>query len=322
MRFRYFLYCQSELVTVLLFARVFTSFYAGINTIFEKDLKKLIALSTLSHLGFIGIAFSSGLLFLAFFHLLTHALFKSLLFITIGDVIINLNHSQDIRYLSKGSLITPFSSNIIIISVFNLLGLPTLRGYFSKDLVLEVLNYSSFSFVFQFFVFLNVFFTYYYSYQLLFFSFQTSKFNPFQLFHSSFVLHASLILCLGLISVVFGSFFIRYVISRLLFLVTPRSVKFIPLFLNISYFILIILMLKLFTSSNIFFNSYFSRIIFLAPLMLSISSFSYLKLSSQLFKTFETGVLNSFFNKTPSTILFFTTKVFLNQSHANPLNII
>ena len=142
-RFSYLIYRSYGLIKVLLIFRLYTSFYAGINAIFEKDLKKLIALSTLSHLGFIGIAFSVGLLKLAYFHMLTHALFKSLLFITMGDIMINLNHSQDIRYLSSGILYTPFSSLVMYVSILNLLGLPNLSGYFSKDLVLEIVNYSS-----------------------------------------------------------------------------------------------------------------------------------------------------------------------------------
>ena len=99
MRYRYVLYSSPQVMKYLFIASLFTSFYAGINTMFEVDLKKLIALSTLSHLGFIGIAFSIGLLYLRFFHLLVHALFKSLLFMTIGDIMINLNHSQDHFFL-------------------------------------------------------------------------------------------------------------------------------------------------------------------------------------------------------------------------------
>lgn len=143
MRFSYVLYRSPEVMKYLFLARIFTSFYAGINTIFEVDLKKLIALSTLRHLGFIGIAFSIGLLYLRFFHLLVHALFKSLLFITIGDIMINLNHAQDARYLSGGYFITPFSVMLINVSLLNLLGMPRLRGFFSKDLVLETISYSN-----------------------------------------------------------------------------------------------------------------------------------------------------------------------------------
>src|SRR5574343_206212 len=139
MRFSYILYSQPYLINILLLLCIFTSFYARLNTIFEIDMKKLIALSTLRHLGFIGIAFSVGLLHLRFFHLLVHALFKSLLFMTIGHIITNINHSQDIRYLSKGAIYTPFSSIIINVSLLNLLGMNIIRGFFSKDLVLETI---------------------------------------------------------------------------------------------------------------------------------------------------------------------------------------
>lgn len=158
MRYSYVLYSSYEAIKVLIVVSIFTSFYAGMNAIFEVDLKKLIALSTLSHLGFIGLAFSVGLVQLAFFHILTHALFKSLLFMTMGDIMINLNHSQDIRYLSAGMAYTPVSCSIMYISLFNLLGLPNVRGFFSKDLVLEMANYSNASSLLLFFLFFNIFF--------------------------------------------------------------------------------------------------------------------------------------------------------------------
>jgi len=106
------------------------------------------------------------LLHLSFFHLLVHALFKSLLFIAIGDIMINLNHSQDVRYLSSGWLYTPFSCTIINISVLNLLGMPIIRGFFSKDLILERLEYRNISFIILVVVLLNVLFTYSYSFKL------------------------------------------------------------------------------------------------------------------------------------------------------------
>ena len=131
--------------------------YAGLNTIFEKDIKKLIALSTISHLGFIGIAFSCGLLYLAFFHLLVHALFKSVLFMSIGDIRVALSHSQDIRFLSRGGVVTSSSFFTMLISLLNLLGLPSMRGFYSKDLVLETCNFSAVSYLIISFIFLNVF---------------------------------------------------------------------------------------------------------------------------------------------------------------------
>lgn len=204
MRFSYLLYSSSSLLSFFLVVSVFTSFYAGINAIFETDIKKLIALSTLSHLGFIGMAFSCGLLYLAYFHLLVHALFKSVLFISIGDIITNLFHSQDIRFLSSGFNYTPFSFYIMMVRLLNLLGIPSIRGYFSKDLVLETCNFSYISYFMLFFIFLNVFFTYYYTYRLFYFSFSSLKSSPYTLIHKSSYTQVFIMLLISLVGVVFG----------------------------------------------------------------------------------------------------------------------
>ena len=204
MRFSFLIYSSNYLMTLFLIFSIFTSFYAGINAIFETDIKKLIALSTLSHLGFIGMAFSCGLLYLSFFHLLVHALFKSVLFMSMGDIITNLFHSQDIRFLSIGLCLTPSSFYIMLLRFLNLLGIPSISGFFSKDLILETLNFTNFSFFVVIFVYLNLFFTYYYTYQLFFYSFRGVKLSPFVLQNHPTPLHSFLMLFLGLIGIVFG----------------------------------------------------------------------------------------------------------------------
>jgi len=271
-RYSYLLYSSYTLIKVLLILRLFTSFYAGINSIFEKDIKKLIALSTLRHLGFIGIAFSAGLLQLAYFHLLTHALFKSLLFICIGDIIINLNHSQDIRYLSSGMLYTPISCFIIYVSLLNLLGLPNLRGYFSKDLVLEIINYSNSSILLILIVFLNVIFTYYYTYQLFYYSFQPIKLFPYQNFHSPLLFHTFLLFLIRVTTLLFGFFFISHICYTLLFLPIPSLVKWLPLFINTVIFTILLINGKIFTSNSPNLNYYFSNIIYLSTVIITLSS--------------------------------------------------
>lgn len=320
MRFSYVFYSSSTLMSVLVVVRIFTSFYAGLNTIFEKDLKKLIALSTLRHLGFIGLAFSSGLLNLAFFHMLTHALFKSLLFMTIGDIIINLNHSQDIRHLSSGFCSTPFSSFVINVSLLNLLGLPSLRGFFSKDLVLEDFSYSRYSFLLVTLLYLNVFFTYYYTYSLLNFSFSSLKFFPYQLFHAPLLIHSLLLLLLSFFAVTFGSFFLSHICSFCSFLAVPISVKFLPIGINVLFFLLLFLFTKLFTSSNVFLNNYFSQIMFLTPFIMTLSSKLFCEFTSSFTKTFESGVFYHAFNSYPSNILSSLSLSLYRQSSFSPLS--
>lgn len=321
-RFSYLLYSSYLLIKLLLILRLFTSFYAGINSIFEKDLKKMIALSTLRHLGFIGIAFSAGLLQLAFFHMLTHALFKSLLFMTIGDIIINLNHSQDIRYLSSGILYTPFSCLIIYVSILNLLGLPNLSGYFSKDLVLEIINYSSSSIIIIVVLFLNVFFTYYYTYQLFYYSFQPIKVLPYQNFHSPSLLHSICLLLIALSTLVFGFFFISHICSFLLFYPVPTVNKWLPLCLNLIIFIILFINGKLFTSNHPLVNYYFSNIMYLSNLILTASSNLYYNLGFIMVKSIEIGLFNYPLNSFTKSSFFQLSHLFLKLSILNRIKIV
>lgn len=157
----------AELSHVIIWVRLFTRLYAGLRALAETDLKKLVALSTLRHLGFIGISFFRGYTVLAYFHLLAHALFKSLLFIGVGDWISSGHHYQESRALRGGLKITPFSSLVILSSSLRLLGIPFIVGFYSKDMVLESLLYSESRWLFLIVTYLNVFLTYCYTLRVL-----------------------------------------------------------------------------------------------------------------------------------------------------------
>ena len=288
-RYSYFLYSSSSLISVLLTLSLFTSFYAGLNALVEVDFKKLIALSTLSHLGFIGLAFSAGLIHMAFFHLLVHALFKSLLFIAIGDVMVNINHFQESRFLSSTGLLTPFSSAIINISSLNLLGLPRMRGYFSKDLILEALHYSWIGRVTLIFTALNVLLTYFYTYKLFYMSFQTPKNSPYMLFHFPSYFHSVLLRVLGGTSVIFRAVYMSYLHSSLLFLPLPLTFKLLPLFLRISGFVCLYLFIGFFIVKRLPLHTFLTSILFLRTSILSLSSNFFYKFRFRLSKTFEQG---------------------------------
>lgn len=320
-RFSYLLYRSYDLIKLLLILSLFTSFYAGMNSIFEKDLKKLIALSTLSHLGFIGMAFSVGLLKLAFFHMLTHALFKSLLFITIGDIMINLNHSQDIRYLSSGMLYTPISSIVMYVSILNLLGMPNIRGYFSKDLVLEIINYSNLSGLVIFVVFMNVFFTYYYTYQLFYFSFQPIKVLPYQNFHSPMLAHTFLLLVIRLSTLLFGFFFISNICTFLLLYPVPLLNKVMPYVINFCMFIFIVLNTKLFCSNIPILNYYFSNMMYLSNIMLTFRSNLYYNTSFILVKSVENGLFNYVLNIYTSNTIISISNTLMGLSMLHPIKV-
>lgn len=122
----------------LLIISCLTMFIAGLGANFEYDLKKIIALSTLSQLGVILRILALGYPNLAFFHLLSHALFKALLFICAGVVIHRVLDYQDIRCMGRLVSLIPLSVSYITVANLALCGFPFLAGFYSKDLILEV----------------------------------------------------------------------------------------------------------------------------------------------------------------------------------------
>lgn len=126
----------------LLIISCLTIIIAGLAAIVETDLKKIIALSTLSQLGVIISAVALGLPILALFHLITHALFKALLFVCAGAIIHFNNHSQDLRKVGKLNNQIPSIIRCFLISNIALCGLPFIAGFYSKDLILEISSHN------------------------------------------------------------------------------------------------------------------------------------------------------------------------------------
>nr|QNG56386.1 NADH dehydrogenase subunit 5 [Macrohyliota sp. 1 MJ-2020] len=136
-----FNYCFCEnLKMILLFFACLTMFMSGLGANFEFDLKKIIALSTLSQLGLMMSILALNEYKLAFFHLLTHALFKALLFMCAGNIIHNMNNCQDIRYMGNIVNYMPITCSFLNISNLSLCGIPFLSGFYSKDLIVEIMS--------------------------------------------------------------------------------------------------------------------------------------------------------------------------------------
>nr|WNH36534.1 NADH dehydrogenase subunit 5 [Nasutitermes sp. 1 MLW-2023a] len=153
----------------LLLVSGLTMFMAGLGANFEFDLKSIIALSTLSQLGLMIMTISIGLSGLAFFHLLTHALFKALLFMCAGGVIHSMGDSQDIRFMGGLSTYMPFTSSSLMVSNFALCGMPFLAGFYSKDFILEMFSMSYVNMFGFFLLFVSTGLTVCYSFRLFYF---------------------------------------------------------------------------------------------------------------------------------------------------------
>nr|AAS00836.1 NADH dehydrogenase subunit 5 [Armillifer armillatus] len=114
-----------------------TMIFSGLMAMGEMDSKKVIAFSTLSQLGMMMMGLGLGLKVLVFFHLLVHAVFKSLMFLSMGVVIEGLGGEQDVRWMGGHMQVMPLVGVIFNVSVLSLVGFPFLSGFYSKDYMVE-----------------------------------------------------------------------------------------------------------------------------------------------------------------------------------------
>ena len=163
-----FIFCNSNRSRVLLFMGIITILLAGAAAIFEIDIKKVIALSTLSQLGVIIIILGGLEPILSFFHLLSHAYFKAILFICAGIIIHNIKDYQDIRKIRIILSNIPITIRVIIVANLSLCGLPFLRGFYSKDIILETIIISSIRLIIFIIMIIATFFTVAYSCRISF----------------------------------------------------------------------------------------------------------------------------------------------------------
>lgn len=147
-----------------------TTFFGSSIALVQRDIKKIIAYSTCSQLGYMFMACGMSQYGLAIFHLFNHAFFKALLFLSAGCIIFVLNGQQDIRYMGGLWQCMPLTWIFMSMGSISLSGLPYLSGYYSKDLILEILyGVPSFLYVFSFFLgFVSSIFTVIYSMRLLY----------------------------------------------------------------------------------------------------------------------------------------------------------
>nr|YP_006576236.1 NADH dehydrogenase subunit 5 [Sphaerotheriidae sp. HYS-2012]AFH54818.1 NADH dehydrogenase subunit 5 [Sphaerotheriidae sp. HYS-2012] len=241
----YSLYSDTSLVDIFMLISCFTMFMAGVSANFECDLKKIIALSTLSQLGLMMSVLFLGFWKLAYYHLLTHAIFKALLFLCAGGFIHNMMEYQDIRSMGGVSQIGVVSCICLSISSFALCGFPFLAGFYSKDLVLEMFEMNMMNIFVLIVLMLSVILTCSYSVRLLnylvwknfknliFFSFSENFGILFPIFMLSFwaicvgamlmwmifpipeIVYLTLLLKGGLLLIMIVGFIIGYILSDL-----------------------------------------------------------------------------------------------------------
>lgn len=167
-----FEHSEAALSTVLVIGGITTLFMALVAVV-QNDIKRVVAFSTLSQLGYMTVALGASAYSAAIFHLMTHAFFKALLFLGAGSVIIAMHHEQDMRKMGGLRRYMPITFATMFIAALASAGVPGFSGFFSKDAIIEAVNFSQLpgSGFAYFCVLTTVFVTALYTFRLMFMTF-------------------------------------------------------------------------------------------------------------------------------------------------------
>ncbi|AOG22347.1 NADH-quinone oxidoreductase subunit L [Acidovorax sp. RAC01] len=147
-----------------------TALFMGFLGIIQNDIKRVVAYSTLSQLGYMTVALGASAYSVAVFHLMTHAFFKALLFLGAGSVIMGMHHNQDIRWMGGVRKYMPITWITSLLGSLALIGTPLFSGFYSKDSIIEAVHFSNLPAAgFAYFAVLaGVFITAFYSFRMYF----------------------------------------------------------------------------------------------------------------------------------------------------------
>nr|YP_009092109.1 NADH dehydrogenase subunit 5 [Anthocharis bambusarum]AGG40677.1 NADH dehydrogenase subunit 5 [Anthocharis bambusarum] len=287
---------NTEFLKMLMLISGMTMFMAGISANYEFDLKKIIALSTLSQLGLMMSILSMGFSDLAFFRLLTHAMFKALLFMCAGMIIHMMNNNQDIRFMGGLSMYIPLTSLCMNISNLALCGIPFLAGFYSKDLILEMVSMSNLNLMIFYLYYISTGLTMFYSIRLVMYL-MINDFNLmsiYNLFDEDYIMLKSMLMMLFM-SVISGSFLSWMMFNYPYMIYLPFNLKMMVIYVillggllgySVSMMNLISLN-KFIMSYNL--SSFLSLMWFMPSLFTYGLSYKFLKLGQNLVKKIDMG---------------------------------
>nr|AHL17324.1 NADH dehydrogenase subunit 5 [Stichophthalma howqua] len=291
-----FLLMETMFMKFLLLVSGLTMFMAGICANYEFDLKKIIALSTLSQLGLMMSILSMGYYYLSLYHLLTHAMFKALLFMCAGKIIHLMNNNQDIRLMGGLSLYIPLTSLCMNISNLSLCGIPFLSGFYSKDMILEIVSMSNLNFFIFYLYYFSTGLTMFYTIRLLMYL-MVNDYNllvVYNLFEEDYIMLKSMYMLLFM-SLVSGSFLSWLMFSYPYMIYLPFNMKLMVIYVSflgllMGYFISKMKMSSLNKFLLSYKMSYFLTCMWFMPsLSTNGAIFFFLNLGQKLLKNMDMG---------------------------------
>ena len=200
-------------LNVVLVIGATTALFMGFLGVIQNDIKRVVAYSTLSQLGYMVVALGASAYSVGIFHLATHAFFKALLFLAAGSVIIAMHHEQDIRKMGNLKKYMPVTYATCLIGSLALIGTPFFSGFYSKEAIIEAVHHSSLTAASYAYyaVLIGVFFTALYSFRMFFLVFHTKE--RMDEHTRSHLKESPLVVWLPLVLLAFPSFAISWFIA-------------------------------------------------------------------------------------------------------------
>nr|QBZ38180.1 NADH dehydrogenase subunit 5 [Sogata hakonensis] len=281
-RFNLFIY---NLGFILINLTLLTILLSGFSALYENDLKKIIAFSTMGQLSFMIFTIVLGCQYLSFIHLLIHAVFKSLLFLCSGIFISGFFGVQDIRFMGGLILQSPLISSCFLISLFSLCGLPFYSGFFSKDFIVELTVLSELNFYYLVIFFFSIYLTLIYSFRLFFYIYiYNVNLNFYNLKDKNNMNFSCLILLI--FSVFLGSM-LFWSLNSLYIYIFDWYFSYLILFFFFYFFVFMNLFNKMNFSYLIFINFFFCQMWFVPFFSSSFFITKFYNLGHFLFLTIE-----------------------------------
>nr|YP_026059.1 NADH dehydrogenase subunit 5 [Aleurodicus dugesii]AAS77749.1 NADH dehydrogenase subunit 5 [Aleurodicus dugesii] len=297
-RFKYSIFMMKEMKNIIFIMSLMTLFMASMNSIIEWDIKKIIALSTLSQMSIMFISISMNFYNLAFFHLITHAMFKSLIFLCASSYI-NIYNNQNIKFMGNYNYNMNFNNISFNIANLSLCGMPYLSGFYSKDLIIEMMMINKFNILMLIIFMKCMLITMFYSFKMMIFinikkdkkQMIMFKENMYQKISKSMIL---------IFTIMNGNWMNWILIPNNQIFNLPLKMKLLPIIMMIINFILIY---KLMIKKNM--NNYMKnkKIIMMINYMMFMKNFSInlknknYKINILNFKNSEKGMMEFFINK-------------------------
>lgn len=205
MRLSYMIEWSSELSLILAWLGAISAILGALGGLLDYDQKKIIAYSTISQLGYMVVACGINLYNVSLWHLINHAYFKALLFLSAGAILHSIYDNQDLRKYGSFILYLPHLYNLILIGNLSLIAFPFLTGFYSKDLIIELTLSSNKTLIFIF-IFITAILTSLYSIRLFLFTFYSKpnfSFNSPVHSHVPFIFYLTISI-LGIGAIIFG----------------------------------------------------------------------------------------------------------------------